>query len=109
MGTERLKGSHSMSGYHSFRAMLPRAGLHQPADHRAAAGTVLQADAGRLQGQSPAGRAGHPAAGQGAAGEGLDRRRTVRRLRRRAHDGQPAAHRPARAGEGAAATDEEAP
>ena len=47
-----------------LRAVLPGGGLHQPADHEAADGLLLQAEAGRLQGQHPARAAGHPAAGQ---------------------------------------------
>ena len=83
MGTERFKGSHSMSMYHSGELAYLAAGLHQPADHQAAAGPVLQAAAGRVQAQHPARVAGHPAAGQHPHRRGGDRRQALHRLRRR--------------------------
>ena len=45
LGTERRKGSHSMSGYHSFELCYLGGGLHQPAGHQAADGLLLQAAA----------------------------------------------------------------
>ena len=62
------------------RAGLPGAGLHQPADHQAAAGSVLQAAAGRVQAQHPARVAGHPASGQHPDRRGGDRWQALHRF-----------------------------
>ena len=54
LGTERLKGSHSMSSYHSSELCYLAADLHQPAHHQAADGPVLQAAARRVEEQHAA-------------------------------------------------------
>ncbi len=74
MGTERFKGSHSMSVYHSFELCYLAQVYTNLLITKQPLEPVLQADAERLQGQHPAGGAGYSAAGQRAAGEGLDRR-----------------------------------
>jgi len=79
LGNERLKGSHSMSAYHStelcfplHRVVLPVGDLYQPADQQAANVFVLQATARRFSGPDPAGISGHPAQGQYPPDRGRD-------------------------------------
>ena len=65
LGTERIKGSHSMSGYHSIELCYLVGGLHNLLDHREADGALLQAASGRVQGAAPARLAGHAATRRG--------------------------------------------
>ena len=82
LGTERLKGSHSMAGVPLVRALLPRGGVLEPDALQAADGPALQAEAGRAERWHPPGVAGHPAQGFRANRSGLDQRPPARRLRR---------------------------
>ena len=64
LGTERLKGSHSMSGYHSTELCYLAAVYSNLLVTKQPLDLLLQAEAGRVRGQHPARLAGHPAAGQ---------------------------------------------
>ena len=83
MGTERFKGSHSMSGYHSFELCYLAAVYtnllitKQPLDF------YFKPQPGGFKDSIAAGRARHPAARQRSHRRGLDRRRAVHELRRR--------------------------
>ncbi len=64
VGNERLKGSHSMSGYHSMELCYLAAVYTNLLITKQPMYPVLQAVSARLQGPHPASVAGHSAAGQ---------------------------------------------
>ena len=105
LGTERLKGSHSMSGYHTTELCYLAAVYTNLLITKQPLDLHFKPRPGDLQGPHPARLAGHPAARHDPDRRGLDRRRAVRGVRRRQADGQAARGQEAGQGQGARRVD----
>ncbi len=83
LGTERLKGSHSMAGYHSFELAYLAAVYFKLLVAKEPMDLYFSPLPGASARRHPAGGAGHPAGGQHQDRRGHHRRRALQRLRRR--------------------------